>query len=160
MNFKNHLFAKAGFAFLCSTACCALFNYLSFVFLLPGDEHGEKMKAWLFILYTVQVATAVIAVVYGDILIRRRRFIWKWHGMDELPDVSNGKRKEVVFVTVDGCLFNGFYLPDENKFHGYDGLDFNLDEVLAWSSSQFYIQIKGKYYFPDSSLWKKNDGNC
>ena len=160
MNLKKHLFAKAGFALLCSTACCALFNYMTFVSFQSSVSGKESLKVWLFGLYIIQVFTAVISVFYGSILIQRRRFIWKWHGMDELPNVSNGKRKEVVFVTVDGCLFNGFYLPDENKFHGYDGLDFNPDDITAWSSSQFYIQIKDKYYFPDGSLWKKNDGNC
>ncbi len=157
MKKKNYLFAKAGFAFLCCTACCAFFNYLTFVFL----SDMESMKYWLFLLYTIQVAAAVMTVIYGDSLIKRRRFIWEWHGMDELPMPSNGKDKtEVVFVTVDGCLFNGLYLHEEQVFHGYDSLDFKPDEILAWSTSQFYVQIKDRYYFPDGSEWTTDDGDC
>ena len=150
MKIKNYLFAKAGFAFLCCTACCAFFNYLTFVFF----SDMESMKNWLFLLYIIQVAAAVMTVIYGDSLIKRRRFIWEWHGMDELPMPSNGKDKtEVVFVTVDGCLFNGLYLHEEQVFHGYDSL-------LAWSTSQFYVQIKDRYYFPDGSEWTTDDGDC
>ena len=157
MKIKNYLFAKAGFAFLCCTACCAFFNYLTFVFF----SDMESMKNWLFLLYTIQVAAAVMAVIYGDSLIKRRRFIWEWHGMDELPMPSNGKDKtEVVFVTVDGSLFNGLYLHEEQVFHGYDSLDFKPDEILAWSTSQFYVQIKDRYYFPDGSEWTTDDGDC
>ena len=72
MKIKNYLFAKAGFAFLCCTACCAFFNYLTFVFF----SDMESMKNWLFLLYTIQVAAAVMTVIYGDSLIKRRRFIW------------------------------------------------------------------------------------
>lgn len=157
MKIKNYLFAKAGFAFLCCTACCAFFNYLTFVFF----SDMESMKNWLFLLYTIQVAAAVMTVIYGDSLIKRRRFIWEWHGMDELPMPSNGKDKtEVVFVTVDGCLFNGLYLHEEQVFHGYDSLDFKPDEILAWSTCQFYVQIKDRYYFPDGSEWTTDDGDC
>ena len=157
MKIKNYLFAKAGFAFLCCTACCAFFNYLTFVFF----SDMESMKNWLFLLYIIQVAAAVMTVIYGDSLIKRRRFIWEWHGMDELPMPSNGKDKtEVVFVTVDGCLFNGLYLHEEQVFHGYDRLDFKPDEILAWSTSQFYVQIKDRYYFPDGSEWTTDDGDC
>lgn len=161
MKIKNYLFAKAGLAFLCCTACCAFFNYMTYVTFQPVSYGKESLKVWMFLLYLIQVATAIMTVIYGNSLFKCQRFVWKWHGIDELPLPHKGKDKtEVVFVTVDGCLFNGFYLPKEKKFHGYDSLDFNTDEVLAWSSSQFYIQINDKYYFPDSSLWKKNDGNC
>ena len=157
MKIKNYLFAKAGFAFLCCTACCAFFNYLTFVFF----SDMESMKNWLFLLYTIQVAAAVMTVIYGDSLIKRRRFIWEWHGMDELPMPCNGKDKtEVVFVTVDGCLFNGLYLHEEQVFHGYDSLDFKPDEIQAWSTCQFYVQIKDRYYFPDGSEWTTDDGDC
>lgn len=69
-------------------------------------------------------------------------------------------RREVVFVTVDGCLFNGLYLHEEQVFHGYDSLDFKPDEILAWSTCQFYVQIKDRYYFPDGSEWTTDDGDC
>lgn len=115
----------------------------------------------MFLLFLIQVSVAIITVIYGDSLIKRRRFIWEWHGMDELPMPSNGKDKtEVVFVTVDGCLFNGLYLHEEQVFHGYDSLDFKPDEILAWSTCQFYVQIKDRYYFPDGSEWTTDDGDC
>ena len=62
--------------------------------------------------------------------------------MDELPMPCKGKDKtEVVFVTVDGCHFKP-------------------DEILAWSTCQFYVQIKDRYYFPDGSEWTMDDGDC
>lgn len=161
MKIKNYLFAKAGFAFLCSTACCAFFNYMTYVTFQPVSYGKESLKVWMFLLFLIQVSVAIITVIYGDSLIKRRRFIWEWHGMDELPMPCKGKDKtEVVFVTVDGCLFNGLYLHEEQVFHGYDSLDFKPDEILAWSTCQFYVQIKDRYYFPDGSEWTTDDGDC
>lgn len=161
MKTKNYLFARAGFAFLCCTACCAFFNYMTFVTFLPLSYGKESLKVWMFLLYLIQVAAAVMTVLYGDSLIKRRRFIWEWHGKDELPVPDKGKKKtEVVFVTIDGCLFNGLYLHEENVFHGYDSLDFKPDEIVAWSTCQFYVQIKDRFYFPDGSKWIKKNGNC
>lgn len=161
MKIKNYHFAKAGFAFLCSTACCAFFNYMTYVTFQPVSYGKESLKVWMFLLFLIQVSVAIITVIYGDSLIKRRRFIWEWHGMDELPMPSNGKDKtELVFVTVDGCLFNGLYLHEEQVFHGYDSLDFKPDEILAWSTCQFYVQIKDRYYFPDGSEWTTDDGDC
>lgn len=161
MKTKNYLFARAGFAFLCCTACCAFFNYMTFVTFLPLSYGKESLKVWMFLLYIIQVAAAVMTVLYGDSLIKRRRFIWEWHGKDELPVPDKGKKKtEVVFVTIDGCLFNGLYLHEENVFHGYDSLDFKPDEIVAWSTCQFYVQIKDRFYFPDGSKWIKKNGNC
>ena len=161
MKTKNYLFARAGFAFLCCTACCAFFNYMTFVTFLPLSYGKESLKVWMFLLYIIQVAAAVMTVLYGDSLIKRRRFIWEWHGKDELPVPDKGKKKtEVVFVTIDGCLFNGLYLHEENVFHGYDSLDFKPNEIVAWSTCQFYVQIKDSFYFPDGSEWIKKNGNC
>lgn len=161
MKTKNYLFARAGFAFLCCTACCAFFNYMTFVTFLPLSYGKESLKVWMFLLYIIQVAAAVMTVLYGDSLIKRRRFIWEWHGKDELPVPDKGKKKtEVVFVTIDGCLFNGLYLHEENVFHGYDSLDFKPNEIVAWSTCQFYVQIKDRFYFPDGSKWIKKNGNC
>lgn len=161
MKTKNYLFARAGFAFLCCTACCAFFNYMTFVTFLPLSYGKESLKVWMFLLYLIQIAAAVMTVLYGDSLIKRRRFIWEWHGKDELPVPDKGKKKtEVVFVTIDGCLFNGLYLHEENVFHGYDSLDFKPDEIVAWSTCQFYVQIKDRFYFPDGSKWIKKNGNC
>ena len=161
MKTKNYLFARAGFAFLCCTACCAFFNYMTFVTFLPLSYGKESLKVWMFLLYIIQVAAAVMTVLYGDSLIKRRRFIWEWHGKDELPGPDKGKKKtEVVFVTIDGCLFNGLYLHEENVFHGYDSLDFKPNEIVAWSTCQFYVQIKDRFYFPDGSKWIKKNGNC
>ena len=161
MKTKNYLFARAGFAFLCCTACCAFFNYMTFVTFLPLSYGKESLKVWMSLLYIIQVAAAVMTVLYGDSLIKRRRFIWEWHGKDELPVPDKGKKKtEVVFVTIDGCLFNGLYLHEENVFHGYDSLDFKPDEIVAWSTCQFYVQIKDRFYFPDGSKWIKKNGNC
>lgn len=161
MKTKNYLFARAGFAFLCCTACCAFFNYMTFVTFLPLSYGKESLKVWMFLLYLIQLAAAVMTVLYGDSLIKRRRFIWEWHGKDELPVPDKGKKKtEVVFVTIDGCLFNGLYLHEENVFHGYDSLDFKPDEIVAWSTCQFYVQIKDRFYFPDGSKWIKKNGNC
>lgn len=161
MKTKNYLFARAGFAFLCCTACCAFFNYMTFVTFLPLSYGKESLKVWMFLLYIIQVAAAVMTVLYGDSLIKRRRFIWEWHGKDELPVPDKGKKKtEVVFVTIDGCLFNGLYLHEENVFHGYDSLDFKPNEIVAWSTCQFYVQIKDSFYFPDGSKWIKKNGNC
>lgn len=161
MKTKNYLFARAGFAFLCCTACCAFFNYMTFVTFLPLSYGKESLKVWMFLLYLIQVAAAFMTVLYGESLIKRRRFIWEWHGKDELPVPDKGKKKtEVVFVTIDGCLFNGLYLHEENVFHGYDSLDFKPDEIVAWSTCQFYVQIKDRFYFPDGSKWIKKNGNC
>ena len=99
MKTKNYLFARAGFAFLCCTACCAFFNYMTFVTFLPLSYGKESLKVWMFLLYIIQVAAAVMTVLYGDSLIKRRRFIWEWHGKDELPVPDKGKKKtEVVYV--------------------------------------------------------------
>lgn len=161
MKFKNYPFAKAGFAFLCSTACCAFFNYMTFVTFQPVSYGKESLKVWMFLLFLIQIGTAIMTVAYGDILFKSRKFVWEWHGMDELPKPINDEKKtKVVFVTVDGCLFNGLFFHETNVFHGYDSLDFKPDEILAWSTCQLYLQIKDKCYFPDGSEWKKNKGNC
>ena len=161
MKIKNYLFAKAGIAFLCCTACCAFLNYMTFVTFQPMVSGKESLKVWMFILYVIQAATAVMTIVYGDYLVKHRRLGWKWHGMDELPVPEDGHEKvEVVFVTIDGCLFNGNYYQKEKVFRGYDGLDFKQDEILAWSTSQFLVQVKDDCYFPDGSLCEKNKGIC
>jgi hypothetical protein len=52
---------------------------------------------------------------------------------DRTPDkVSHKDETKVIFLTIDGCLFNGHYYADKKLFSGYDGLDFHLDEVYAW----------------------------
>ena len=61
----------------------------------------------------------------------------------------------VVYFSI--TIYN---LHEGQVFHGYDSLDFKPDEILAWSTSQFYVQIKDRYYFPDGSEWTTDDGDC
>ena len=160
MKIKNYLFAKAGIAFLCCTACCAFLNYMTFV-TFPMTSGKESLKVWMFILYVLQATTAVMTIVYGDNLVRHRTGGWQWHGMDTLPVPEDGHEKvEVVFVTIDGCLFNGFYFQMNKVFRGYDGLDFKQNEILAWSTSRFLVHVKDDCGFPDGSTWEKDKGIC
>lgn len=137
MNKKKHLLAKAGLAFLCCISCCAFANYVTYIVIKSYTDGSTFADMWFFIVFAIQVTTAVIAVIYGDMLLKRGRLLKDWHNTKELPDVICGMEKpEVIFITIDGCLFNGFFDAKEQKFHGWDSLDFPLDEVMAWTEQK------------------------
>ena len=137
MNKKKQLTAKAGLAFLCCVSCCAFTNYVTYLVIRSYSGSRWLADLWYFLVYVIQVASAVMAVFYGDVLLKRGRLLRDWHSTKELPDVLCGTEKpEVIFMTIDGCLFNGFYDANDKKFHGWDSLDFPLDEVMAWTNQK------------------------
>lgn len=145
MKFKNKNLMKAGFAFFCCTSLCAFFNYITLSF-LKSDSHSDLTHCmWHFLVYFLQVSAAIATVYYGERLINQRKMTWGWYPMDVLPDMlSNKDVSEVIFVTNDGCLFNGVYRKDDKKFHGFDGMAFLISEVAAWSDQKVTIHLKGE----------------
>ena len=133
---KKKLNAKAGLAFLCCISCCAFANYITYVVIKSSPDDDMFPNWWFFAIYVIQITTALMAAIYGDILLKRGRLLKDWHSTKELPDKICGKKPEVIFVTIDGCLFNGYYDADDNLFHGWDSLDFSADEVMAWTNQK------------------------
>ena len=143
MKIKNSTLAKAGLAFLCCISCSAFANYVTYLVISSHEENGLFGDLWFFVLFVIQVAAAVAAVVYGDILLTRGRLVDVWYSTSDRPDAICGTdRPEVVFITVDGCLFNGVYDAEDERYHGYDGLIFPVAEVKAWADYQ--ITYHGK----------------
>lgn len=138
---KKKMNAKAGLAFLCCISCCAFANYITYEVIKSSSEDGLFANWWFFMVYVIQVVAALMAAVYGDILLKRGRLLKDWHSTKELPDVVCGKKKpDVIFLTVDGCLFNGFYDADDCLFHGWDTLEFPIDEVMAWTNQKIIFR--------------------
>ena len=143
MNCKNKNLMNAAFAFFCCTSLCAFFNFITLSFLKTCDHSNMWHCLWHFLVYALQVSAAIATVYYGELLVKQRRMVWDWYPMDVLPDMlTNEDLYEVIFVTTDGCLFNGFYRKDDKKFHGFDGLDFPVSQVAAWSDQKLTINIK------------------
>ena len=137
MNKKKQLNAKAGLAFLCCISCCAIANYVTYMVILSYNDGGAFADLWFFLVYVIQVVAAMMAAIYGDILLKRGRLLKDWHSTKELPNTLCGmERPEVIFMTIDGCLFNGIYDASDQRFHGWDSLDFPLDEVMAWTDQK------------------------
>ena len=137
MNKRKQLIAKAGLAFLCCISCCAFANYVTYMVIKSYTDGGMFADLWFFLVYVIQVAAAVMAAVYGDILLKRGKLLKDWHSTKVLPDEFCGTEKpEVIFMTIDGCLFNGIYDAKDQQFHGWDSLDFPLDEVMAWTDQK------------------------
>lgn len=134
---------KAGFAFFCCTSLCAFFNFITLSFIRSCDHSDIGHFLWHFLIYALQVSAAIATVYYGERLVRHRKIDWKWYPMDVLPDMlTNENVTEVIFVTIDGCLFNGIYRREDRKFHGFDGLDFPVSEVAAWSGEKITVHLK------------------
>ena len=145
MKTKNKDFTKAGLAFFCSTALCAFFNYLTLSFLKTNGATDVRQSLLHITVYVLQVAAVLTTINYGERLIRHRRMKWDWYPMDILPDeLTHKDLSEIIFVTTDGCLFNGYYRRDDKKFHGFDGLDFPVSQIAAWSDQKMTIHLKGK----------------
>ena len=145
MKIKNKDLLKAGFAFFCCTSLCAFFNFITLSFLKMDDHSDIQHCLWHFLVYALQVSAAIVTVFYGERLVRNRKTTWDWYPMDVMPDELTDKDlSEVIFVTTDGCLFNGFYRRDDKKFHGFDGLDFPVEQVAAWSDQKMTIHLKGQ----------------
>ena len=144
MKIKNKNLMKAGFAFFCCTSLCAFFNFITLSF-LKSDSHSNLLHCmWHFLVY-VQVSAAIATVYYGERLVSQRKMTCGWYPMDILPDMLTNKNiSEVIFVTTDGCLFNGIYRRDDKKFHGFDGLDFPISQVAAWSDEKITVHLKGE----------------
>ena len=146
MKNQKKIFAKASFAFLLCICLCGFFNYITLTFLDNTEIHDTKRSILTFLVYFFQVGTALVAIFYGDRLITHRRSHEggeKFHLTSELtPEkVSHQNETNVVFVTIDGCLFNGHYHADKKLFYGYDGLDFSLDEVLLWCIQSWPMMV-------------------
>ena len=134
---------KAGFAFFCCTSLCAFFNFITLSFIRSCDHSDIGHFLWNFLIYVLQVSAAIATVYYGERLVKQRKIDWKWYPMDVLPDMlTNENVSEVIFVTIDGCLFNGIYRREDRKFHGFDGLDFPVSEVVAWSDGKITVHLK------------------
>ena len=93
---KKKLSAKAGLAFLCCISCCAFANYITYEVIKSSSEDGLFANWWFFMVYVIQVVAALMAAVYGDILLKRGRLLKDWHSTKELPDVVCGKKKPDV----------------------------------------------------------------
>ena len=140
MKIQKKNFAKASFAFLLCICLCGFFNYITLTFLGNVESHDTKRSILLFLVYFFQVQSALVAVFYGARLMTHRDDeddeddVCDFQFTSEMtPDeVSQQNDTKVVFFTIDGCLFNGIYHADKEKFCGYDGLDFPLKEVLVW----------------------------
>ena len=145
MKIKNKNLMKAGFAFFCCTSLCAFFNFITLSF-LKSDSHSNLLHCmWHFLVYVLQVSAAITTVYYGERLVSQRKMTCGWYPMDILPDMLTNKNiSEVIFVTTDGCLFNGIYRRDDKKFHGFDGLDFPISQVAAWSDEKITVHLKGE----------------
>ena len=145
MKIKNKNLMKAGFAFFCCTSLCAFFNFITLSF-LKSDSHSNLLHCmWHFLVYVLQVSAAIATVYYGERLVSQRKMTCGWYPMDILPDMLTNKNiSEVIFVTTDGCLFNGIYRRDDKKFHGFDGLDFPISQVAAWSDEKIAVHLKGE----------------
>ena len=136
---------KAGFAFFCCTSLCAFFNYITLSFLKTCGHSNMQHCLWHFLIYALQVSAAIATIYYGEQLIREKKMTWGWYSMDVLPDMlTNEDLSEVIFVTIDGCLFNGYYRRYDKKFHGFDGMDFPVSQVAAWSDQKVTIHLNGK----------------
>lgn len=134
---------KAAFAFFSCTSLCAFFNFITLSFIRSCDHSDIRHFLWHFLIYVLQVSAAIATVYYGERLVRQRKIDWKWYPMDVLPDMlTNENVTEVIFVTIDGCLFNGIYRREDRKFHGFDGLDFPVSEVAAWSGEKITVHLK------------------
>ena len=145
MKTKNNEFSKAGLAFFCSTVLCAFFNYLTLSFMKTNSPINVRQSLLHITVYVLQVAAVLTTIYYGERLIRHRKKTWDWYPMDILPDeLTHKDLSEVIFVTTDGCLFNGVFRKDDMKFHGFDGLDFPVSQVAAWSDQKMTIHLKGQ----------------
>ena len=71
MNKRKQLIAKAGLAFLYCISCCAFANYVTYMVIKSYTDGGMFADLWFFLVYVIQVAAAVMAAVYGDILLKR-----------------------------------------------------------------------------------------
>ena len=136
MNIKNKNFAFASLAFLCCICLCGFFNYITLTFLDNVEIHDTKRSILLFLVYFFQVQMALVSIYYGFRLWPPKDDdddVQFFLTSDKTPDkVSSKDIPEVIFLTTDGCLFNGHYHADKKLFCGYDGLDFPLNEVFAW----------------------------
>ena len=146
MKIQKIIFAKASFAFLLCICLCGFFNYITLTFLDHTEIHDTKGSILTFLVYFFQVSAALVAIFYGDRLIAHRKddadAVDFFLTADITPEkVSHQDRTKVVFVTTDGCLFNGFYYADKKMFCGYDGLDFPLDEVLTWCIQSWSMMV-------------------
>ena len=129
---KNY--SRASFAFLCCICFCGFLNYILLTFLDKRGIFNTRQTIGLFCIYFFQVQTALVSIYYGYQLLRTKKDSTDWHYTDELtPDaLTDDEKPMVIFFTIDGCLFNGIYNAVDKKFHGYDGLDFPLDEIFMW----------------------------
>ena len=136
MNIKNKNFAFASLAFLGCICLCGFFNYITLTFLDDMEIHDTKRSILLFLVYFFQVQMALVSIYYGFRLWPPKEDDEDdqvFYTYERTPDmVSHKDETKVIFVTIDGCLFNGYYYADKKIFSGYDGLDFHLDEVYAW----------------------------
>ncbi len=137
MDKKNQILAKAGLAFLSCISCCAFANYVTYEVIVSFTDGGMFADLWFFLVYVIQVVTALMSAIYGDALLKRGRLLKDWHSTKDLPDKVCGEPcPDVIFMTIDGCLFNGIYDSEDQQFHGWDSLDFPLDEVMAWTNQK------------------------
>ena len=143
MRFKNRKFTKASFAFLCFACLCGFFNYITLSFLHTSDSAGASGGWWQFAVYFFQVAAALATIYYGERLLSARKDDKEWfYTALKTPDeLSRQKETKVIFITVDGCLFNGHYSSDDRIFYGYDGLDFPLEEVGMWTIQKVSLAL-------------------
>ena len=134
---------KAGLAFLWSTSLCTFINLITLSSIMARNYPPKRRILWHFLIGGMQVAASLATVSYGKKLARQGKMIDKWYPMDILPDdITDKDLSDVVFVTHDGCLYNGYYNRNNQMFHSYVGLDFNLNEIAAWSDQDITSQFK------------------
>lgn len=135
MRFINKKFTKASFAFLCFTCLCGFFNYQTLTWVPASEPVGTIGALWHFSLYFFQVAAALVTIYYGERLMRVRENDKEWHYAAVMTPEKETRLEEskVIFITVDGCLFNGIYNARDGMFYAYDGLDFPPCEVSVWT---------------------------
>lgn len=150
MTIKNKRMRKAGLAFFCSTSLCTFINLISLTSIKARNSPAKRHVLWNFLICGMQVVTSLAAVNYGKRLAKQGKMIDKWYSMDVLPDDITGEDlSDVVFVTYDGCLYNGHYNRDNQIFHSYVGLDFNLNEIAAWTDQDITSQFKRPQPMPE-----------
>ena len=138
MKNQKIVFIKASLAFMCCVTTCGILNIITLASLGEYAIHDTKHCVLHFFVYLIQGITSIVCVDYGYRLWCARKtngkYIYWYHTREKTPDmVVNQKETKVIFITVDGCLFNGTYHADNKKFYGYDGLDFPVEEIYAWA---------------------------
>ena len=130
---SNVLRTKAVISFGASIALITVMCFISNTIFKLSEDTGNPL--WLLLLVFVIILVARASAL-GNPFFRAASFGDGWHHMDSTsPSEWKEGRKKIVYlvvITSDGCLFNGEYDTENKVFHGYDGLDFNDEEIILW----------------------------